>query len=463
MLVGARRAAVPGVVRDVDEKVGAPPPVAPREVLEDRLVADEHPKFPDRGRVQRQPASLPEPAEPPQMKPMRRDERHPLDDGHQVTLVIDRVKAAASRGIVEKRRIVVVVAFPGTELDVEAAGQQGGARFPHALRDRGVPVGPIDEVIGYRRLGPEQQVEVGAVLESPREREQLSHHAVLTRPVPFLAEALVRLDQPDRPRFADRQRSHAPRPVPPREEHRPDHRGQRAPPHRPAPCSQLPAPNHRLHQHHVAPREPQRHAAGPGEVGPLHQHGCIRERRAQPEPGKADVSLMGDDPFDRGPGDGEHDPQWNQRQAPPHADDEPEHQGVPQAVDRDGGEVAEPRERGEVPQRHHEPVEHRPLRDEPVPEAPGQRGPRVRLALELPQQHDRGGERDEADDGEVKRRIAGDEQDGARRDEDGGPGHHSSTSRPSSAERYTASSARCSASWSRGGGAFTSPRITARK
>src|SRR2546422_3841439 len=33
VLVGARRAAVPGVVRDVDEKVGAPPPVAPREVL----------------------------------------------------------------------------------------------------------------------------------------------------------------------------------------------------------------------------------------------------------------------------------------------------------------------------------------------------------------------------------------------------------------------------------------------
>src|SRR6266550_3539211 len=76
-----------------------------------------------------------------------------------------------------------------------------------------------------------------------------------------------------------------------------------------------------------------------------------------------------------------------------------------------------------MPQRDHQPIQDRTLSHEAVCESPEQRG--------------------------------------ANRDQRGGA--HSCTSRPSSAERYAASSTRCRASWSRGGGAFTSPLMTAKK
>src|SRR4029077_711220 len=113
-----------------------------------------------------------------------------------------------------------------------------------------------------------------------------------------------------------------------------------------------------------------------------------------------------------------------------------------------------------MPQRDHEPVQHGALRHEAVDESPAQRAAYVALLLEPAQQHDRRRDGDEAQQGKSKRRVAGDEQGGADRDQGSA---HSSTSRPSSAERYTASSTRCRAIWSRGGGAFTSPLMTARK
>ena len=111
-----------------------------------------------------------------------------------------------------------------------------------------------------------------------------------------------------------------------------------------------------------------------------------------------------------------------------------------------------------MPQGDHEPIQHGALRHEPVPESPTQRAARVLAQFQPAEQYHRRRDRHEAEEREMERRIAGGEQQGAECDE-----HHKSTSRPSSAERYTASSTRCNASWSRGGGAFTSPRITARK
>src|SRR5207244_11802407 len=160
----------------------------------------------------------------------------------EVALVIDGIDAALPRGIVEERRVVVLVAYRAVKLDVEASGEQRRVRFPRALSDGQVPIRTIDEVIGDRRLGPEQQVEAGAVLESPGQGEQLSHHAVLSRPVPFLPEPFVRLDQSYRAELAKRQRSDAPRPVAPRENHRREHRDQGPPPDRPARRSPRPTP-----------------------------------------------------------------------------------------------------------------------------------------------------------------------------------------------------------------------------
>src|SRR5213593_976273 len=119
-----------------------------------------------------------------------------------------------------------------------------------------------------------------------------------------------------------------------------------------------------------------------------------------------------------------------------------------------------------MPQRDHEPVQHQALSQKAVPESEAQRASRIPRALELAQQDDGRSEGDETEYGKTERRITRREQGRAQPDQARGAAgreRHSSTSRPSSAERYTASSTRWRASWSRGGGAFRSPRGTARK
>src|SRR5206468_11681478 len=107
-----------------------------------------------------------------------------------------------------------------------------------------------------------------------------------------------------------------------------------------------------------------------------------------------------------------------------------------------------------------------PLRHQAVPEPEAQRPAGVRRRFELPYQQHRRRERDEAHERKSERGIAQRQERRAERDQHGrsaGRAGHSNTSRPSSAERYTASSTRWRASWSRGGGALTSPLMTARK
>src|SRR5439155_20915371 len=122
--------------------------------------------------------------------------------------------------------------------------------------------------------------------------------------------------------------------------------------------------------------------------------------------------------------------------------------------------------RREVPQGDHEPVQHEPLRHQAVPEAEAQRPAQVRRRFELPYQHDGRGDGNEAQGRKPERGIAQRQERRAERDQHGRSARradHSSKSRPSSRERYTASSTRWRASWSRGGGALTSPLMTARK
>src|SRR4029077_20561959 len=118
------------------------------------------------------------------------------------------------------------------------------------------------------------------------------------------------------------------------------------------------------------------------------------------------------------------------------------------------------------PERDHQPVEHGALGHEAVPEPPAEGAARVPRLLEATEQDDGRHDGEEAYCGGGNGGVAGGKKRGAHHDESRRPPggtHHRSTSRPSSAERYTASSTRWSARWSRGGGALTSPRITARK
>ena len=130
----------------------------------------------------------------------------------------------------------------------------------------------------------------------------------------------------------------------------------------------------------------------------------------------------------------------HRREAPAHPQHEPEQQAVPQPEDGDGGEVAEGRQRREVPQRDHQPIQDRALRHKPVGESPAQRVARMTLLLQPAQQDDRRRDGDEAQQGKSKGRVAGDKEGGADRDQRHGPParrgkSHSSTSRPSSADR----------------------------
>ena len=433
MLVGTGGAAIPRVVRDIDEEVRPPAAIATRQVGKDRFVTDQHAEPADRGRVERQPAPLTETPEPVQVEPARRDEGHPLDDGHEVMLVVDRVGRPVTRRIVKERSIVVVVHRGG----IEAAGEEWRVCLTPALSEPSVPIRAAHEVVGYGGFGPKQQVEPAAVLQPSREGEQIGHDAVLVRLVPLLPEADVRLNEPHDARGAQRQRALAPRPVAPREGDAQEHHGGGLPPNRTSPFSLLPR-QQRLDDHHVAPGQPQRYAARARQVRPLHQDRRIGERRAEAQPGKPDVPLVADAPVHGGPYHREQHPQGHRGEPNPALHDEPEQPRRPQSVDRDRGEIPEGREGREVPEGDDQPVEHQPLGHEAVPEAEAERPAQVRRTLELPQQHHCGRDGDEAQDGDVERRIAQREQDRAERDQHARPpgrAGHSNTSRPSSAER----------------------------
>src|SRR5207245_3153640 len=120
--------------------------------------------------------------------------------------------------------------------------------------------------------------------------------------------------------------SRSPRAVAEREENSPQHRADAA--HTPTPPRPTPF-DQRLDEHYVAPYQPQRHPPGPGEIGPLHQHGRAGERRAEPEPGKPDVALMSDRPIHGGPRERQHEPDGELRPPPPACHDEPEQRRVP--------------------------------------------------------------------------------------------------------------------------------------
>ncbi len=304
--------------------------------------------------------------------------------------------------------------------------------FPNQPRDGIVPRPLLIEVTGSRHLRPEDHI--GPVLRPhpARQNEQFRHDAVRALAHPLLVEALVRLDQADDADFTRRQRAHPPRPVAHREHHGCEHRPQPPPPQ--PRTSHSPSPHYpRLYDGHVAPRKPQRDAARAGEVGPLHQDWCVGQRRAEAQPREPDVAEVADDPLQCRPADWEHERQWQRGEREPHPGDEPEQQSGEQPQDRNGGEVAERRERGEVPEGDDHPVQHQPEARHAVPEAAMERGAG---SGRVEKQKDGGGDGDEAQRGEAERRVAREEGERAQ----GGQGSraaaaHRITSRPSSAER----------------------------
>jgi hypothetical protein len=191
----------------------------------------------------------------------------------------------------------------------------------------------------------------------------------------------------------------------------------------------------RLDHHHIDPRDPQRHAARPGEVGPLDHYGGVGERGAEAEPWEGDVALVADQPLKGGPRDGEPDPERDAA-ADRRAGDQPEQAARVAGQDDDGDEVPEGRQRREVPQGDGDPVEQQALRGGAVGEPPAEGAGRIAHVHGRPEQHDRRRDGDEGERGQLERRVAPDEQQGTRDGEQRGPAAaHSTMSRPSSAER----------------------------
>ena len=305
-----------------------------------------------------------------------------------------------------------------------------------------VPRALLIQVPGEGRLGPEDHV--GPVLRpnSAREVKQLGDHAVRWA-LPLFVECLVGLDHADEADVARRQRAHPPGAVSPREDDRRQH--ERQPPYhvRPSDCPTV----RRQREHHIAPRQPARHAARAGEIGPLHQHRRVGERGPEPEPGEPDVAQVADEPLQRRPREREHEGERHRRHRQAHAHDEPEQQPVQQAQHRDGREVAQRGECGEVPQGDDHPVQHQPVGRHAVPEAEPERTARVAGGGGVEQQEDGGSDGDETQRRNAERRVAREQRERAQGDQRSrAAAAHRITSRPSSAERYTASTTRCSAS-----------------
>src|SRR5438046_10489534 len=90
-------------------------------------------------------------------------------------------------------------------------------------------------------LPADQERHPAARLERARHGDELRHHAVGVAGIPFLPEALVRLDEADGAELANRERPLAPRTVPPSTEDCRKQGDARTPPEGPAPRSPLPA------------------------------------------------------------------------------------------------------------------------------------------------------------------------------------------------------------------------------
>src|SRR3954467_1695492 len=116
---------------------------------------------------------------------------------------------------------------------------------------------------------------------------------------------------------------------------------------------------------------------------------------------------MSDEPFERRPGNGEHDPERYRWDREPNPHDEPEHGAREQAEHGDGREVPERRERREMPQRDDHPVEHERVADEAVPPAPPKSYAWVCLEDRLADEQHGRRDREKAEKWKRERRVAG--------------------------------------------------------
>ena len=255
----------------------------------------------------------------------RWNERHALDDRHQVALLVDRIATPRAGGIEVKRRVEVFVRSIGTILGVNAARENRRAALARRTSNRGIP--RRSQITGDCGLGPDHEIQRAARLQVARHGHQLRHDAIGVTRIPFLPEAFVRLNEADGPQLAQRERPDAPRAVAPGRDDRREH--ERESPHD-AGLSHRPTVR-RFYEHDIAPTQPERHPTRASDIGPLDQHRGVGERGAEPEPGEPDVALVPHRPFDRRPGHRKGDPQRQHREAQAYADHEPEEQRVPQA------------------------------------------------------------------------------------------------------------------------------------
>ena len=292
-------------------------------------------------------------------------------------------------------------------LRVEPADQDRDVRPADRVGDPRLPRRVVREEDGHGGLGPRHQPHARQRFRLRRHPQQLQHQRGILAATLLLLVADVGLDHRDRgDRHQDR-RPLAPDAIGERRGQRHGHRHHGPPP----------APAQRQHQQHVHPGQPERDAARAGQVGPLDQRRHRRERGAEPEPREADLAHVPDPPLDGRPQQREDRPQ-RQPRAAPHPDRRPGGEGPPRGQDQDGGGVSQRRQRREVPQRHHDPVEDQPVREQADPEPQLRATPRpcvrasVRPCVELPEERH---ERDERRQDEAEGRIGGEQQNGGRR------------------------------------------------
>src|SRR5439155_12869115 len=170
-----------------------------------------------------------------------RHEGNALNHRHEVVLFVNRPAPPGTGRVVKEGRVVAAVRSSGQPLHVQPADQHRGVALPHEPRDGIVPRGLLIEPAGERRLRPEDHIRPVLRPNSAREVKQFGDHAVRWA-LPLLVEGLVGLYHANDPDGTGRQRAHPPRPVPPRERHRGEHRNHRPPPNRPPPPSPPPPP-----------------------------------------------------------------------------------------------------------------------------------------------------------------------------------------------------------------------------
>ena len=196
-MIWCARPSEPRIVRDVHQKGRTTSTVIPTQVLEDRLVTNQHTERADAYFKNRSAPANAKRSEESEIEPPRVHERDPLGYRHEVLLVIDRLGVVATERIEQECRVEVVEALAIAVDEMDTAHELCRARFAAYLADHLLPWRMPLKRMWHRSFRPDHEIRSGFGDRASRQSHSIMHDRVHRRRLLLLPESHVRLEQRD--------------------------------------------------------------------------------------------------------------------------------------------------------------------------------------------------------------------------------------------------------------------------